>query len=98
MEETTVIKYQIIILIFMIVFCDTIALCIVLTMAIGKRSYITAQLPSVLISEKKFEHTFGPFWIYLTAISFHMIAAGMMCIIGISRRYIITDLLFEAYI
>lgn len=35
MEETTVIKYQIIILIFMIVFCDTIALCIVLTMAIG---------------------------------------------------------------
>uniref|UniRef100_A0A0N5AS53 Serpentine receptor class gamma n=1 Tax=Syphacia muris TaxID=451379 RepID=A0A0N5AS53_9BILA len=72
----------------MIILCDTIALCIVLTMAIGNRTYITAQLPSVLISEKKFEKTFGPFWIYLAAISFHMIAAGLLCIIGVSRRYL----------
>ncbi|KHN85712.1 hypothetical protein Tcan_03681 [Toxocara canis] len=88
LEKASIIQYQITILMFMIVLCDTLAVCIVLIMAIGNRTSVTAIAPQLLISEKKFESVLGPFWIYLLAILFHMVAAGMMCILSINKRYV----------
>uniref|UniRef100_A0A9J2PFW8 Uncharacterized protein n=1 Tax=Ascaris lumbricoides TaxID=6252 RepID=A0A9J2PFW8_ASCLU len=88
LEKASIIHYQVTILMFMIVLCDVIAVSIVLIMAIGKRMTVTAIAPELLVSQKKFESILGPFWIYLLAILFHMTAAGMMCIIGVNKRYI----------
>uniref|UniRef100_A0A915B0R4 Uncharacterized protein n=1 Tax=Parascaris univalens TaxID=6257 RepID=A0A915B0R4_PARUN len=88
LEKASIIQYQVTILMFMIVLCDVVAVSIVLIMAIGKRMTLTAIAPELLLSQKKFESILGPFWIYLLAILFHMTAAGMMCIIGVNKRYI----------
>lgn len=60
---------------------------ITMTILPGKRMTVTAIAPELLVSQKKFESILGPFWIYLLAILFHMTAAGMMCIIGVNKRF-----------
>lgn len=87
LERNVLVHCQIVILSGLVVVSDVVAFLLVATMAVGTRSRLTAQLPGYLFNEARLEALLGPFWIYLTAILFHMMAAATMCIIGINRRY-----------
>ncbi|KAI6174083.1 hypothetical protein M3Y98_01151500 [Aphelenchoides besseyi] len=71
----------------LVVISDLIALSLVMTMAIGTRSKFTQRLPGYLVDADRFEAVLGPFWIYLCAILFHMLAASITCLIGVNRKY-----------
>uniref|UniRef100_A0A915CTE1 Uncharacterized protein n=1 Tax=Ditylenchus dipsaci TaxID=166011 RepID=A0A915CTE1_9BILA len=96
MQQDLLITAQISLLAGLVVVSDLIAFLLVAIMAFGTRTNKQATLTSTtgaaspaayFVDEKRFEAILGPFWIYLTAILFHMCAASIMCIIGIYRRY-----------
>ncbi|CAD5228322.1 unnamed protein product [Bursaphelenchus okinawaensis] len=87
LEKKSFISFQSLLLTALVFLSDMVALALVTVMAIGSRSKFTQSVPSYLVNDKKFEALLGPFWIYLCAILFHMLAASITCIIGINRRY-----------
>ncbi|KAI1723126.1 hypothetical protein Ddc_07321 [Ditylenchus destructor] len=95
LQHELLITAQISLLAGLVVISDLVAFILVAIMAFGSRTYKrtlsstnhSASLPAYFVDEKRFEAVLGPFWIYLTAIVFHMCAAAIMCIIGIHRRY-----------
>jgi len=87
MERELLVCVQSTLLTGLVVISDLIALSLVLTMAIGTRSKFTQRLPGYLVDSDRFEAILGPFWIYLCAILFHMLAASITCLIGINRKY-----------
>ncbi|KAI6191130.1 hypothetical protein M3Y97_00194600 [Aphelenchoides bicaudatus] len=89
LEKELLVGMQSTLLTGLVVISDMVALSLVLTMAIGTRSKFTQQLPGYLVDADRFEAILGPFWIYLCAILFHMLAASITCLIGINRKYIL---------
>ncbi|KAI6243642.1 Proton-coupled folate transporter [Aphelenchoides fujianensis] len=77
MEREVLVSVQSALLTGLVVISDLIALGLVLTMAIGTRSKFTQRLPGYLVDAERFESVLGPFWIYLCAILFHMLAASI---------------------
>lgn len=88
MERELLVYVQSTLLTGLVVISDLIALTLILTMAIGTRSKFTQNLPGYLVDANRFEAILGPFWIYLCAILFHMLAASITCLIGINRKYV----------
>jgi uncharacterized membrane protein len=88
MEKELFLCVQSTLLTGLVVISDLVALALVLTMAIGTRSKFTQRLPGYLVDADRFEAILGPFWIYLCAILFHMLAASITCLIGINRKYV----------
>ncbi|VDN02136.1 unnamed protein product [Thelazia callipaeda] len=63
-------------------------MCIILLMAFGNKMEFTAKLPAKLVFVKKFSDLLGPFWIYLLAITMHIIAAVFMCLMSESSTFL----------
>lgn len=98
MQQSLLISAQIALLAGLVIISDIIALTLIIAMAssgwnsnqkiyeigsIGANTFSSIYF----VNEQKFESILGPFWVYLTAIIFHMCAAVIMCIIGVYRRY-----------